>query len=347
MSKRNPVYDFKWCPGCGDFGVKRAIEGALVERCAARNESVEHNVIVAGIGCSGNLVHLQEGPQPFGIHGIHGRTLPIAYGIKSARPDLNVLVVSGDGDFLSIGAEHIGPQAKRNLDVTAVVMDNGVYGLTKGQASPTTEFEVVTPTTPYGKLDDKMSPLETYLAAGVGYIATGMSSQVKELQQTILDAMAYPGFSIVHVQSPCTTYNDTYALLKGNPKEGIEPAAKPIPDDHDPSDFMAAMALARGKSIPMGLLYRKPDSVPAHERLERARTRAGAKAHTVDELLAGMKIQPRSRARDTAVARPRILTLAPPERPADREARGERPASRGRRGRAPALRSVAHGDPRR
>ena len=139
MSKRNPVYDFKWCPGCGDFGVKVAIEQALAKRCAERGESIEQTALVAGIGCSGNLVHMQEGPQPFGLHGIHGRTLPIAYGVKASRPDLNVIVVSGDGDFLSIGAEHIGPQARRNLDITVVVMDNGIYGLTKGQASPTTD----------------------------------------------------------------------------------------------------------------------------------------------------------------------------------------------------------------
>jgi 2-oxoglutarate ferredoxin oxidoreductase subunit beta len=290
MSKRNPSYDFKWCPGCGDFGVKRAIEGALLERTAAKSESIERTVVVAGIGCSGNLVHLQEGPQPFGIHGIHGRTLPIAWGIKSVRPDLNVLIVSGDGDFLSIGAEHIGPQAKRNVDLTAVVMDNGVYGLTKGQASPTTEFEAVTPTTPYGKLDDKMSPLETYMAAGVGFIASVLSSQVKQLQEVIQEAMDYPGFAVVHVQSPCTTYNDTYAILKGNPKEGIEPMAFPIPDDHDPADYEKATRLARSNRIPVGIIYRREDSVPAHERLVGARERVGAKQQTVDELLAGMKI---------------------------------------------------------
>jgi 2-oxoglutarate ferredoxin oxidoreductase subunit beta len=290
MSKRNPVYDFKWCPGCGDFGVKRAIEGALMERAVEKSEPIERTVIVAGIGCSGNLVHLQEGPQPFGIHGIHGRTLPISWGIKAARPDLNVLIVSGDGDFLSIGAEHIGPQAKRNVDITAVVMDNGVYGLTKGQASPTTDFEVVTPTTPYGKLDDKMNPLETYLAAGVSFIASAISTQVKQLQDLIVEAMEYPGFAVVHVQSPCTTYNDTYAALKGNPKEGIEPLAYPITDSHDPTDFMQAMTLARGKGIPIGMLYRKPDSIPSHERLRMARERSGMQQQTVDALLTGMAI---------------------------------------------------------
>ena len=290
MSKRNPDYDFKWCPGCGDFGVKRAIEGALLERSVELSEAVENTVIVAGIGCSGNLVHLQEGPQPFGIHGIHGRTLPIAYGIKSSRPDLNVLIVSGDGDFLSIGGEHIGPQAKRNLDITVVIMDNGVYGLTKGQASPTTEFGEVTPTTPYGKLDDRMNPLETYLAAGVRYVASELSTRVKGMSAAIVEAMAYPGFAIVHVQSPCTTYNDTYSLLKGNPKEGIEPLAKPIPEGHDLGDYVAAMQLARSGSVPIGVLYRADESVPAHVRLVEAKQRVGGTQKSADEIFAAMVI---------------------------------------------------------
>jgi 2-oxoglutarate ferredoxin oxidoreductase subunit beta len=290
MSKRNPVYDFKWCPGCGDFGVKRAIEGAIAQRVTELGQPVENNVVVAGIGCSGNLVHLQEGPQPFGLHGIHGRALPIAWGIKSSNPALNVMVVSGDGDFLSIGAEHIGAQAKRNADITAVVMDNGVYGLTKGQASPTTAFEAITPTTPYGKLDDPTNPLVTYLAAGVSFIASGMSSQVKALQQMIGEAMAFPGFSIVHVQSPCTTYNDTYAQLKGDAKNGVEPVAFALPEDHDPADYKSALDYAHGSRIPLGLLYQKPDSVSAHQRLGRAQELVAAPSHSVDGLLTGMRI---------------------------------------------------------
>ena len=140
MSKKNPEYDFKWCPGCGDFGVRRALEMAMKDRMVRTEQPIENNVVVAGIGCSGNLVHLLEGPQPFGFHGIHGRTLPIALGVKMARPELNVVIVAGDGDFLSIGGEHIAPQAQRNLNVCCVIMDNGVYGLTKGQTSPTTPF---------------------------------------------------------------------------------------------------------------------------------------------------------------------------------------------------------------
>ena len=285
MTKRNPDYDFKWCPGCGDFGVVRAIELALADRVNRLGEPIENTAIVAGIGCSGNLVHLQEGPQPFGIHGIHGRTLPIAWGLKATRPDINVMVVAGDGDFLSIGSEHIVHQAKRNLDITAVIMDNGVYGLTKGQASPTTQLDVITPTTPYGKVDDPINPLEVYLGLGVSMIISQMSSRPRDLALAITSAMEYPGFSIVHVQSPCTTYNDTYELLKGNPEKGIEPAAYALPEDHDPTNHEAALAHARSGRIPIGLLYQKPDSVSMHQRLVQARTKANPRERTVDELL--------------------------------------------------------------
>ncbi len=162
MSGSNPEYDFKWCPGCGDFGVRRALEWAMTDYLTVKETPIEMNVVVAGIGCSGNLVHMLEGDQPCGFHGIHGRSLPVAMGVKMARPELNVVVVAGDGDFLSIGMEHIAPQAARNLDVCCVIMDNGVYGLTKGQGSPTTELGVITPSTPYGKLEESVDPLNGF-----------------------------------------------------------------------------------------------------------------------------------------------------------------------------------------
>lgn len=290
MSKRNPEYDFKWCPGCGDFGVVRSIELALAERVNRLKEPIENTVLVAGIGCSGNLVHLQEGPQPYGIHGIHGRTLPIAYGVKASRPELNVLIAAGDGDFLSIGGEHIGPQAKRNLDVTVVVMDNGIYGLTKGQASPTTAFGEITPTTPYGKLEEALRPLDLYLSLGVSFVASALSTRPKDLAGYIGQAMDHRGFAIVHVQSPCTTYNDTYEALKGNPAKGIEPAAYTIPEGHDPTDHDAAVALVKGKGIPVGLVYQNPDSKPMQDRLAEARERVKVRTRDVDQLLTGLHI---------------------------------------------------------
>ncbi|MBI4306406.1 MAG: 2-oxoacid:ferredoxin oxidoreductase subunit beta [Chloroflexi bacterium] len=256
MSAKNPEYDFKWCPGCGDFGVRRALEFALIARCQKYELPMTTNVVVAGIGCSGNLVHLLEGEQPFGIHGIHGRTLPLAFGVKMARPELNVVVVAGDGDFLSIGAEHVGPQAQRNLNITCVVMDNGVYGLTKGQSSPTTDIGVKTSSTPYGKIEDSVKPLSLYLELGVSFIASHFSSKPKELASLIEQAMDHKGLAIVHVQSPCTTYNDTYELLKGHKAKGIEPMAVPVPDGYDPTDRKQVEELLEKTTIPIGVIYK-------------------------------------------------------------------------------------------
>ena len=283
MTAKNPEYDFKWCPGCGDFGVRRAIDAALQQRHVETELPIENNVVVAGIGCSGNMVHLLEGPQPYGFHGIHGRALPIAFGVRMGNPDLNVMVVAGDGDFLSIGMEHIAPQAARNLNVTAVVMDNGVYGLTKGQSSPTSHLGMITSSTPFGKVEDESHPLELYLSFGVSYVTSQLSSKVKDLSAAIVDAMNHPGFAIVHVQSPCTTYNDTYELLKGNAKKGIEPQAWPIPEDHDCSDQEAAHALVRKGGIPLGLLYRNTERPPFDQRVAEMHKRV--KAKSVEQLI--------------------------------------------------------------
>jgi len=288
MSKKNPEYDFKWCPGCGDFGVKRALELGVERRNIELEMPMANTVVVAGIGCSGNLVHLLDGDQPFGIHGLHGRTLPVSFGIKMSNPDLNVIVVSGDGDFLSIGAEHISPQAQRNLNVTAIVMDNGVYGLTKGQSSPTTELGVITPTTPYGKLENPVNPLELYLTLGVSFVASGFSSKTRELATLINEGMKHPGFSVVHVQSPCTTYNDNYDQLKGNAKKGIEPIAWDVPEDHDASDRQAAYGLLQQSGLPLGIIYQRPDSEPLDQRVEAMRQKATPR--TIDQQLATFKI---------------------------------------------------------
>ena len=255
MSDKNPEYDFAWCPGCGDFGVRRALEFAMQDWNVKTEMPMTSNVVVAGIGCSGNLVHLMEGDQPYGFHGIHGRSLPLALGVKMSSPNLNVVVVAGDGDFLSIGMEHIATQAARNVNLCAVIMDNGVYGLTKGQASPTTEHETVTSSTPYGKFESPVNPMELYLTLGVTYIASSYSVKPRDLAKLILGGMEHPGFSIVHVQSPCTTYNDTFELLKGSVKKGIDPAAWTIPESHDPSDKEQARAIINSPGVPLGLVY--------------------------------------------------------------------------------------------
>ncbi|MEK7777155.1 MAG: thiamine pyrophosphate-dependent enzyme [Chloroflexota bacterium] len=278
MSATNQEYDFKWCPGCGDFGVRRALEFAMEERTSKLETPMEKNVVIAGIGCSGNLVHLLEGPQPYGFHGIHGRTLPIAMGVKMTRPDLNVVVVAGDGDFLSIGMEHIHPQAARNLDICAVVMDNGVYGLTKGQSSPTTRMGGIPPSTPYGKLEEAVNPLALYLTIGVTFIASGFSGKPKDLAKLISAGMEHPGFAIVHVQSPCTTYNDTYDMLKGDRKKGIEPAIYNVPEDHDPTDREGANELIHRPGVPIGIIYQDTSRPSLTQRVEEVYKRVKPKS---------------------------------------------------------------------
>lgn len=288
MSDRNSEYDFKWCPGCGDFGVRRALEQAMKKYLVETEVPVENNVVVAGIGCSGNMVHLLEGPQPYGFHGVHGRTLPVAMGIKMSRPELNVVVTAGDGDFLGIGFEHLGPQAARNLNVTAVVMDNGVYGLTKGQSSPTTDLGVITSSTPYGKAEVSINPLSLYLTMGVSFVASTISNKVKDMANLMFDAMMHPGFSIVHVQSPCTEYNDTYELLKGNAKKGIEPVAWNLTDDHDPENADAAFQVARSGGIPMGLIYKNTERLTFDK--QKSKLAEKAAAQTAEELIESYSI---------------------------------------------------------
>ena len=283
MSKKNPEYDFKWCPGCGDFGVRRALEFAMINRLEETGLPIENNVVVAGIGCSGNLVHLLEGEQPYGIHGIHGRTLPVAMGVKMARPELNVIIVAGDGDFLSIGGEHIAPQAARNVNVTAVIMDNGVYGLTKGQSSPTTEMGTITSSTPFGKIEEDLDPLELYLTLGVSFIASGFSGQPRVLARLINEGMNHDGMSMIHVQSPCVTYNDTFQLIKGNAREGIAPALWDIPEDHDYSSKQAAYDLVQQGGLPVGIIYKDESRGSLETNMNSIRSKA--RERTTEQLM--------------------------------------------------------------
>lgn len=288
MTQKNPEYDFKWCPGCGDFGVRRALEMALEKRIVEREEPPENNVVVAGIGCSGNMVHLLEGRQPYGIHGLHGRSLPLSMGIKMGNPDLNVVVVAGDGDFLGIGMEHISPQAARNLDVTVVIMDNAVYGLTKGQSSPTTDIDQITSSTPFGKAEQSINPLKLYMSLGVSFVASTISTKVKDMAQLMYEGMEHRGFSIVHVQSPCTEYHNTFEILKGNVKKGIAPMAWDIDDDHDPSDESAATRLTEAWGVPLGLIYRDDSRLTLDQKIVEVAEKA--KHNSPEELLASYVI---------------------------------------------------------
>jgi 2-oxoglutarate ferredoxin oxidoreductase subunit beta len=234
-----------WCPGCGDFGVLTATIRSFAELGWAR----EDIVAVSGIGCSSRFPFFL---QTYGFHSIHGRALPVATGIKTARPDLHVVAYGGDGDGFAIGAGHFLHAARRNVDIAYIVMDNHIYGLTKGQTSPTSGLDFKTKSTPYGNVEFPVHPLVTALACGATYVARGLASDPKHLKELFMGAMTHRGFAMVDVLSPCVTYNkvDTFKSFKEN--------SCPVPDDHDTSNLLHALKLALdAERHYTGLIYKE------------------------------------------------------------------------------------------
>ncbi len=189
-----------WCPGCGDYSVLTALAKALAELGRPREEVA----LISGIGCSSRLPAYTS---VYGFHGVHGRALAVAAGVKLARPDLTVLAAGGDGDGLSIGGNHFLHACRRNVDMTYLLMDNQVYGMTKGQASPTTAPDwCESKLTPHGTGVSPVAPLHLALAAGVNFFARGFAGNPNELARLIGAGIAHPGFSVIHVLSPCVTF---------------------------------------------------------------------------------------------------------------------------------------------
>ena len=198
-----------WCPGCGDYAVQGALQKAAVELGLEPNELA----IVCGIGCSGRFSGYI---YAYGMHTTHGRALPFAQGLKLANPKLNVIACGGDGDGMAIGLGHTFHAIRRNVNITYVLMDNHVYGLTKGQTSPRSDLGFKTKTTPRGNIETPVDTLEMAMAAGATFVAQGFSLQMQELTDLIVAAVKHPGFSLVNVFSPCVTFNkvNTYDWFK-------------------------------------------------------------------------------------------------------------------------------------
>ncbi|TDM04128.1 2-oxoacid:ferredoxin oxidoreductase subunit beta [Macrococcus carouselicus] len=200
-----------WCPGCGDFSVQAAIQKAA----AGVGLEPENLAVITGIGCSGRLSGYINS---YGFHSIHGRALPLAQGVKMANQELTVIASGGDGDGFAIGMGHTIHALRRNIDITYIVMDNQIYGLTKGQTSPSSAVGFVTKTTPKGSIEKNVSPLELALTSGATFVAQSFSSDIKELTAIIEAGIQHKGFSFINVFSPCVTYNkiNTYDWFKEN-----------------------------------------------------------------------------------------------------------------------------------
>ncbi|HUL54305.1 MAG TPA: 2-oxoacid:ferredoxin oxidoreductase subunit beta [Opitutaceae bacterium] len=251
-----------WCPGCGDYGVVTAIYRAL----AAIGRPPHEIAFVSGIGCSSRIPGYTTA---YGFNTVHGRALPIAQGIKMANPHLLVLVAGGDGDGFSIGGGHVPHAVRRNLDLTYIVMDNQIYGLTKGQLSPTSPRGRQTASSAYGSMEDPVNPLLYMLAYGASFVAQGVPADMEGLAKMIEEAIRFPGFAFVNVQSPCITYGDPETQLKTQKKR-----MRRLEDEgHDPANRLRAMDLAQAYSeiLYTGVFYRNPHPPPTYESLIRQR----------------------------------------------------------------------------
>ena len=254
-----------WCPGCGDFGVLQAIYRAL----AGIGRPPHEIAFVSGIGCSSRIPGYTTA---YGFNSVHGRALPIAQGIKLANPELLVLVAGGDGDGFSIGGGHVPHAIRRNPDITYIVMDNQIYGLTKGQLSPTSPRGLKTVTSEYGSVEAPVNPLLYVLAYGANFVAQGTPADMAGLATIVEEAIRYPGFSFVNVQSPCVTFGNEEGQVKAHRAhmKTLESLG------HDKTDRLAAMGLAQryGEELHTGVFYRNPDPPPTLDGLFRERQSA-------------------------------------------------------------------------
>ncbi len=236
-----------WCPGCGDFGIWMSLRQALSNLGIGPDDGL----IVYGIGCHGNMY---DWMNMYAVEGLHGRALPVAQGAKLANHKLPVIVVSGDGDCLGEGGNHFIHAAKRNPDLTVIIHDNQVYGLTTGQASPTADQGFKTKSTPEGVVDQPVNPLTLALVSGATYVARGFAGDTPGLTQIIAEAISHKGFSVVDALQPCVTFDKvhTYQWYRSRlyrlADEGFEPNDK----------FKAlGKAMEWGDRIPVGLLYKE------------------------------------------------------------------------------------------
>ena len=249
--------DPDWCPGCGDFGVLAALKQAIVELGLQPWEVMT----VSGIGCSSNLPGYIN---VYGMHTLHGRALAVATGAQLANHALKVIVTGGDGDGYGIGGNHFVHSMRRNVDLTYIVMNNQIYGLTTGQLSPTSTKGMTTKSTPFGSVENPINPVPLAIAAGATYVARGFTGQQKHLVELIKGGIAHRGFALIDTFSPCVTYNHD------NTHEFFKQRTRKLEDSGDePSDFRAAMdqAYQWGDVIPIGLFWKRQD-LPALDQLE-------------------------------------------------------------------------------
>ncbi len=243
---KGPV-DPDWCPGCGDFGVLKGLQKA----CAELGLLPHQIVTVSGIGCSSNLPGYIN---TYGMHTLHGRPLAVAAGVQMANHELTVIATGGDGDGYGIGGNHFVHTARRNVDLTYLVMNNQIYGLTTGQVSPTSSKGMKTKSTPFGSVEMPVNPITSAIMNGATFVARGYSGDGKHLVELMKKAIQHKGFSLIDIFSPCVTFNHD------NDYKFFKPRVKKLEDEgHDTSDWKTACekAMMWGDTIYIGLFLQK------------------------------------------------------------------------------------------
>ena len=265
-----------WCPGCGNFGILAALQMSFAELKLSPHKTV----LFSGIGCSGKTPHFV---MVNGIHTLHGRVLPFAIGAKLANPELEVIAVGGDGDGLGIGAGHFINAGRRNIDMTYLIHDNGVYGLTKGQAAPTLALGLKPKAIPKPNINSAINPIATALAAGYTFIARSYAYDVQHLKETIIKGINHRGLALIIIQQPCPTYNNINSKAWYDGKDRLDPSTKkPIPRlykleetgydgiIHNSNEtfqkYLTALAKAQewGDKIPIGVFYQN-ELIPTYQ----------------------------------------------------------------------------------
>ena len=234
-----------WCPGCGDFTVLHGLYDSAVKLGIDSKDLV----VVSGIGCSSRFPFFVKS---FGFHTVHGRAIPVATGVKLGNPKLTVVVTGGDGDGLGIGGGHLPHAARHNINLTYLLMDNCIYGLTKGQVSPTSPVGMISATTPYGNIANPIDACVLSLSYGASFVARAFSKDRESVSTIIKKAIAHQGFSIVQIISPCVEFNKTITY------KSVNELITDLPDDYVPNNKYRALELADNKEkIYHGILFQE------------------------------------------------------------------------------------------
>lgn len=237
-----------WCPGCGYFGIHQALNNAI------QDLNLPHHMVVtvSGIGCAGRYPFFAD---TYGLHTVHGRALPVATGVKLANPELTVFAVGGDGDGLGIGGGHLPHIARRDINVNYILFDNSIYGLTKGQPSPSSPVGFKTKASPQGSTDAPLNGTLMALSYGATFVARLFAGDPETITAALIEGIRHEGFSFFHLYSTCVTFDKQFKTW-----DHLKEWSHPLPEDHDPSDLKQAINKAHDDPFSLGILYKREAS---------------------------------------------------------------------------------------